>query len=110
MRKIIDSSDLWEKAKILEGFAYSTPERNRVFGSPGHNSTLNWIYNSIKALGDYYDVEFQPFVELYTNGNASVKADGVDLTASILQYSPSGKLSEKLVPVANLGCNSVSLK
>lgn len=93
----------------MEDFAYSTPERNRVFGSPGHNLTINWIHDSIKALGDYYDVDFQPFVELYAAGNASLKANGVDQAASLFQYAPSGAFSEEIVPVAKLGCNAVRL-
>lgn len=110
LRNTIDYSDLVEKSTILESFAYATPERNRVFGSPGHKSTLNWIYESIKALGDYYDVEFQPFVELFADGNASLIINGVDQAASVFQYTPPGKLVEELVPVSNLGCNAVSLK
>ena len=101
-------SNLLAKSKTLEGFAYSTPERNRVFGGPGHNTTVNYLYDQISALNGYYDVEFQPFVELYTAGNATVRAQGVDQGAQLFTYSPSGKFSEKVVPVANLGCNAVS--
>lgn len=107
MRRLIQESDLLAKSKALEGFAYATPERNRVFGGPGHNATVNYLYDTVAALG-YYDVRFQPFVELYTNGNASLKVNGVDQGAKLLTYSPSGKFSEALVPVANLGCNAVS--
>ena len=32
---------------------------NRVFGSAGHNSTVDWIYNTLKATG-HYDVYKQP--------------------------------------------------
>lgn len=110
MERLIDDTDLRHKSKILEDFAYSTVDRNRVFGGPGHNLTLNWIYDSIKALGDYYDVEFQPFEGLYTDENASIKVDGINLAASAFQHTPSGKLFGKLVPVANLGCNAVGLK
>lgn len=78
-----------------------------MFGGPGHNATVNYLYDTVTAL-DYYDVQFQPFFELYTDGNASMKVNGVDQGAKVLTYSPSGKFSEALVPVANLGCNAVS--
>ena len=97
------------KSKVLEGFAYATPERNRVFGGPGHNATVNYLYDQIKALGDYYDVELQPFVELYTAGSANVSANGEDQGAALFTYSPSGTFSEALVPVANFGCEAVRL-
>lgn len=78
-----------------------------MFGGPGHNATVNYIHNTVASL-EYYDVEFQPFVALYTNGNASLKVNGADQGASLFTYSTSGKFSEALVPVANLGCSAVS--
>ena len=60
------------------------------------------------ALGGYYNVEFQPFVETYSAGNASVKVAGADQGASLFTYSPPGKFNEPLVAVANLGCDAVS--
>lgn len=78
-----------------------------MFGGPGHNATVNYIYNTVASL-EYYDVEFQPFVGLYASGNASLKVNGVDQGARLFTYSTSGKFSEPLVPVANLGCNAVS--
>ncbi|KAI4225779.1 MAG: hypothetical protein L6R36_003665 [Xanthoria steineri] len=104
LRRVLLRSNLLAKSKILEGFAYATPERNRVFGGPGHNATVNYIYDQIAALGDYYDVEFQPFVELYTAGNATLKVEGVDQKAGLFTYSPSGKFTEPLILVANNGC------
>lgn len=105
MRRLIQESDLLAKSKVLEGFAYATPERNRVFGGAGHNATVNYLYDTVAALNSY-DVEFQSFVELYTDGNASLKVNGVDQGAKLFTYSTSGKFSEALVPVANLGCNA----
>ena len=102
-------SNLLAKARILEGFAYATPERNRVFGSPGHNATINYLYDQIAALSDYYTVELQPFVELYTAGNASLKVDGVDQGAALFTYSPSGQFIQPLIAVANNGCVAVGL-
>lgn len=91
----------------MEGFAYATEKRNRVFGSPGHNSTVNYLYDQIAALSDYYTVELQPFVELYSAGSATVVANGEDQGAALLTYSPSGVFSENVVAIANFGCEAV---
>lgn len=109
LRRVLLRSNLLAKSRILEGFAYATPERNRVFGGPGHNATINYLYDQIAALGDYYDVKLQPFVELYTAGNASLKVGGVDQKAGLFTYSPSGKFIQPLILVANNGCVAVLL-
>lgn len=108
LRRVLLRSNLLAKSKILEDFAYATPERNRVFGGKGHNATVNYLYDQVAALGGYYDVKFQPFVETYSAGNASVKVAGADQGASLMTYSPSGKFDEPLVAVANFGCDAVS--
>lgn len=107
LRRVLLRSNLLAKAKILEGFAYATPERNRVFGSPGHNATVNYLYDQVTALGGYYDVEIQPFVELYSRGSATATVSGQALDAGIFTYSPAGKFTEQLVAVANFGCDAV---
>ncbi|KAL8920996.1 MAG: hypothetical protein Q9172_004238 [Xanthocarpia lactea] len=106
LRRVLLRSNLLAKSKTLEGFAYATPERNRVFGSPGHNATVNYLYDQIAALGDYYDVELQPFVELYTDGTATLKVNGVDQEAGLFTYSPSGKFTQPLVSVSSSGCEA----
>ncbi|KAL8832918.1 MAG: hypothetical protein Q9170_004665 [Blastenia crenularia] len=107
LRRVLLRSNLLAKSKILENFAYTTAQRNRVFGGPGHNATVNYIYDQITALGGYYNVEFQPFVELYSAGNASVKVDGADQGAQLFTYSPSGAFFKPLVAVANFGCDAI---
>ncbi|KAL8764865.1 MAG: hypothetical protein Q9209_007849 [Squamulea sp. 1 TL-2023] len=104
LRRQLLRSNLLAKSSILEGFAYATSERNRVFGGSGHNATVNYIYDQVAALGDYYDVQFQPFVELYTAGNASLKVGGLDQGAGLFTYSPSGRFTQPLILVANNGC------
>ncbi|KAL8756956.1 MAG: hypothetical protein Q9184_004331 [Pyrenodesmia sp. 2 TL-2023] len=106
LRRVLLRSNLLAKSQILEGFAYATPERNRVFGGPGHNATVNYLYDQVAALGGYYNIEFQPFVETYSAGNASVNVAGADQDAQLFTYSPSGKFTEPLVAVANFGCNA----
>ncbi|KAI4185000.1 MAG: hypothetical protein LQ346_006005 [Caloplaca aetnensis] len=97
LRRVLLRSNLLAKSKVLEGFAYATPERNRVFGGTGHNATVNYLYDQVAALGGYYDVKFQPFVETYSAGNATVKVAGADQDAKLFTYSPSGKFTEPLV-------------
>ncbi|KAL8786759.1 MAG: hypothetical protein Q9213_002580 [Squamulea squamosa] len=109
LRRGLLRSNLLAKSDILEGFAYATPERNRVFGGPGHNATINYIYDQIASLGGYYDIQFQPFVELYTAGNASLKVGGIDQGAGLFTYSPSGRFTQPLVLVANFGCAALHL-
>ncbi|KAL8652095.1 MAG: hypothetical protein Q9210_002887 [Variospora velana] len=106
LRRVLLRSNLLDKARTLEGFAFATPERNRVFGSPGHNATVNYLYDQVTALGDYYTVEIQPFVELYSAGSASLSVSGDALDAGIFTYSPAGKFTEPLAAVANFGCNA----
>ena len=107
LRGTLEQSNLLSRSQTFEGFAYATPERNRVFGGPGHNATVHYLYDQIAGLSDYYTVEYQPFVALYSSGSASVVVNGADQEASLLTYSPSGIFSEPLVAVANLGCNAV---
>ncbi|KAI9680665.1 MAG: Leucyl aminopeptidase yscIV [Caeruleum heppii] len=106
LRRVLTRSALIADAKTLEGFAYATPERNRAFGGTGHNATVNWIYNRIAELSDYYTVEFQPFVEQYSDGSAKFVAGGKDQGAELFTYAPSGSVTQDIVPVANLGCNA----
>jgi hypothetical protein len=93
------------KARTLEGFAYATTERNRQIFTPGHKATYEWIYNSIKELGDYYDVEFHEFTAESANGKLEV--DGVTVPADPMTFTPSGNPSGELVEVANIGCDAV---
>lgn len=79
---------------------------NRVFGSAGHNSTVDWIYNTIKATG-HYNVYKQPFTEIYSEGSSSLSVNGEDINSIIMTYSPSGTATgAEIVPVSNLGCTA----
>jgi carboxypeptidase Q len=107
LRSSIKLKDLLADAQILEDFAYDTPERNRVFGSPGHNATVNWLYDELSSLDDYYDVTLQPFEALFSAGNASFVVNSVEQNATLFSYTPSGSaLNTSIVAVSNLGCNS----
>lgn len=108
LQAAITQEALLSRAQTLQDLAYASPERNRVFGSEGHNATTDYLYNTIAALGDYYTVEFQHFVETFFGGNVTLTtADGQAVPdASLLTYSPSGHVIRPLVAVSKLGCNA----
>lgn len=107
LRASINLDDLRADAQTLEDFAYSTPERNRVFGSPGHNATVNWLYDELSSLDGYYSVSLQPFEALFSSGNESFTVNGADQNATLLTYTPSGTaLNTAIIAISNLGCNA----
>ncbi|KAL0570300.1 hypothetical protein V5O48_011664 [Marasmius crinis-equi] len=115
-RDLVDSESLRSKitldallahAQKLQDFAFATPARNRVFGSVGHNDTVKYFFDTLTGLGDYYDVSLQPFsAQAYTPGTHALNIDGESATSGLFDYAPNGNVTEVLVPVADLGCNS----
>lgn len=102
-------SALSQKAHELEDAAYSTPQRNRVFSSPGHENTLQFIEGYLETVSDYYDFRRQEFQALYSQASGEFSADGTAYDPTIYQYSPSSPvegITAALVPVANNGCNA----
>lgn len=109
LQAAITQEALLSRAQTLQDLAYASPERNRVFGSEGHNATTDYLYDTVAALGDYYTVEFQPFVKTFSGGNVTLTtlADGLAVPGvSLLTYSPSGRVARPLVAVSNLGCDA----
>jgi carboxypeptidase Q len=107
LRASIKLKDVLDDAQTLEDFAYDTEERNRVFGSPGHNATVNWLFDELSSLDDYFDVTLQPFEALFSAGDASFVVNGVEQNATLFSYTPSGSaLNATIVPVSNLGCTA----
>lgn len=102
----MERSALLKKAKTLEKFAYDTPQRNRVIGSPGHNSTVNWIKKTLEAYPDYYKVYLEPF-PISVGVSANLTVDGKSLEAFALTIAPAGSASAEIAVVANLGCSAV---
>lgn len=98
-----------ERSQNLQDIAYQTTGRNRVFGSPGHNFTALYLYQAVSQLEEYYDVEYQPFIETYSGGSASLVVNGESQNASLMTYAPNGQVEAPFVAVSNLGCNAVSL-
>lgn len=80
-----------------------------MFGSPGHNFTALYLYQLVSQLEEYYDVEYQPFIETYSGGDASLVVNGESQNASLMTYAPNGQVEAPFVAVSNLGCNAVSL-
>lgn len=107
LQAAITQEALLSRSQTLQDIAYASPDRNRVFGSEGHNATTNYLYDTIAALGEYYTVEFQYFVETYSGGNVTLTtADGQNVDASLFTYSPNGRVIQPLVAVSNLGCSA----
>ncbi|KAK5164404.1 uncharacterized protein LTR77_010100 [Saxophila tyrrhenica] len=106
LQKAISKKALSTKAHELEDLAYSTPGRNRVMGSEGHNSTVAWITGYLDEMSDFYTYEVQPFIALYSDANGTATADGDELEAEAFEYSPSGDVEADIVAVDNLGCEA----
>lgn len=109
LQAAITEEALLARSQTLQDQAYASPDRNRVFGSEGHNATTNYLYDTIAALGDYYTVEFQYFVETFSGGNVTLTttaADGQNIEATLFTYSPNGRVVGPLVAVSNLGCTA----
>lgn len=79
-----------------------------MFGSPGHNFTALYLYELVSQLEEYYDIEYQPFIETYSGGSASLVVNGESQDASLMTYAPNGQVEAAFVAVSNLGCNAVS--
>ena len=93
---------------MLEGFAYATPERNRLIGTPGHNATINWIKETIEKFPDYYTVSLQPW-DLSLGATANLTVGGAAMEVFAVGLAPAGVISGPLVYVPNLGCEAVSI-
>ncbi|PVH95701.1 Zn-dependent exopeptidase [Periconia macrospinosa] len=102
--KLVTTEELLQGATDLYDLAIANGG-NRAFGSPGHNATVDYIYDALVETG-FYDVYKQPFVELYEDAQVEFSVSGVEYDARYLQYSPSGDLDKPLVAVANVGCTA----
>ena len=106
LQATVNIDDLLAYEQQLEDFAYATPERNRLIGTPGHDNTINYLYDTVSQLG-YYDVYRQPFSTISSSGNASLVIDDADQGAEYFDLSPSGSaIDTPFVAIPNLGCNA----
>ena len=106
LQAAITEEALSQKSHQLEDAAYSTPDRNRVFSSPGHENTLNLITGYLDTVGDYYTYFRQPFEALYAETSGNFSVNGTEYEPIFFQYTPSGAVMAPIVAVANLGCNA----
>lgn len=102
LQALISADELYSGSAQLQAFADAS-DGNRVFGGPGHNATVNFLYDVLSSTG-YYDVSFQEFVALYSGGSASFTANGEETPVELMTYTPNGEGSGPLVAVDNLGC------
>ena len=105
LQAAIKRSALERKSHELENVAYSTPNHNRIFSSPGHEKTLDLITGYLDTVADYYTYTRQPFVALYSEPSGNFTANGTNYGSTVFQYSASGSVTAPIVAVANLGCN-----
>ncbi|EEQ88518.1 aminopeptidase [Blastomyces dermatitidis ER-3] len=99
----IRERDLKAGAKKLESLAYASPGRNRVFGTEGHEATIDYLVKELKRTR-YYDVSKQEQVHLWSKSEATLKVNGENKEVLPMTYSPSGDAKAELVLVNNLGC------
>jgi Zn-dependent M28 family amino/carboxypeptidase len=95
---------LYAKAEILQEIAYSTPGKNRVIGSQGHEDTVDYIKGQLEAFPEYYNVYTQD-VPLNIGYNATLSANNKTIEAYAVTLAPGGNVTGPLVAIPNLGCN-----
>ncbi|KAH6893525.1 hypothetical protein B0T10DRAFT_559506 [Thelonectria olida] len=103
LQKLVKIEDLLAGSQKLQDFA-DAHGGNRVFGSAGHNATVDYLYKTLKDTG-YYNVVKQPFTEIFSAGTSTVSIDGKEIESGIMTYTPSGSASGTLVAASNLGCS-----
>lgn len=103
----VSGKNLLTHAKNLSRFSQINGGHTRVFGSVGHNATVNYIKSTLDKTG-FYHTQLQTFPLLYSDGNATFSAGGVDYKADWFTYGPSGDVDAPLVAVNSLGCNQVN--
>lgn len=57
---MIEEAELVTKAQTIEAFAYASPQKNRLVGTPGLEDTMQYIRETLLDL-DYYDLYRQDF-------------------------------------------------
>ncbi|KAF2019194.1 aminopeptidase-like protein Y [Aaosphaeria arxii CBS 175.79] len=103
------AKQLFEIAKLGEA-EYNHP--TRVIGSAGHAGTLDYIYETILQLGDYYDISNQSFPAVSGNVFESRLVLGQDVPKSAAPMGLTPPTKDKqpvhgdLVLVKNEGCQT----
>lgn len=108
LRRHVTRSGLLKHVYKLQEFADADEKGNRGFGGTGHKKTVDYIVKWFKQWPQYYKVETQEFVHEYSSGSSELSVEGETIDSKFFTYSPSGVITEDLVPTANLGCELVS--
>lgn len=104
LQDLITLEDLLAGSQKLQDFADENGG-NRAFGSLGHNATVDWLYDTLDATG-YYNVEKQPFVELFASAEAKLTIGGEEIENQPMTYTPGGSGSGNIVYAEGFGCTS----
>ncbi|KXJ90909.1 hypothetical protein Micbo1qcDRAFT_234176 [Microdochium bolleyi] len=112
-KPLVDSirlEDLMSCSQDLQDLAYSTELRNRVVGTDGHKKTVQYIAQTLGALGDYYTLEYQDVRTPATiSSSSSLTIGGQTIEAGGLEFSNNGTWTDlPVVPVAALGCEAAN--
>lgn len=109
----IKEDALLQKARETQEAAYQSPMRNRVYGTPGHENTLQLIEKYLKSTGDYYTIERQEFLShdsdhTAMSGNFSVAGQPYKFMFANHVYNKSERqnIGGPIVPIQNFGCNA----
>ncbi|KAI1270288.1 hypothetical protein F5Y18DRAFT_9207 [Xylariaceae sp. FL1019] len=104
--KSVILDDLLACSQKLQDIAYATPSRNRVHGSEGHLNSVKYFEEELKSLGDYFDVELQPFTTKVTLTETTSFSIGETAYETLpFEFGNNGTWTDiALVSVANLGC------
>ncbi|KAF2181525.1 leupeptin-inactivating enzyme 1 precursor [Zopfia rhizophila CBS 207.26] len=105
LRGLLTTEALREKAEILQDFAYSSPGKNRLIGSQGHQDTIDYIHDQMTAFPDYYTIELQP-LDLALGVEANLTANNRTVEVYAVTLAPGGHVSGPLVSIPNLGCEA----
>jgi hypothetical protein len=104
---VIHADALKLRAQTLQGIAYKESlGNNRAVGDLGHQATVDYIYDELMQLTEYYTVELQPII--MQQNKAELMANGEDIYASFVIGSPLGEGYGFLAVVPNQGCDEVS--
>lgn len=107
LRATVKESALFKRGQKLQDIAYATPERNRLTGTLGHNNSVKYIHETLKSLGDYYDITLEPLNVPFSSGNATLITGSTNQNASLMSYSPAGTATAEIAVVPNVGCSPV---
>jgi hypothetical protein len=114
LQTLISKGSLLEHAQKIQDIAFSTPQRNRLTGSVGHNRTVEYIIeqlSSSEVLKQFYQITVQPWQSL---SSKQAKGSLVVNSASLVSLQPArfsnrGEFKAPLVLISQSGCITVCI-